>query len=66
MEQDNTVAKDKEEARTNTGAEKTNKQKKKAVPPVTENELQKLAKDFIEKCDPSTVMISACTTRTNA
>ena len=55
MEQVTVVAKDKEtRASTATEKEKTNKQKKKAVP-VSKDELEKLAKDSIVQCDPSTV-----------
>ena len=56
MEQDSGVAKDNEgRTSTTTEKEKTNKQKKKVIP-VSKNELEKLAKDSIVQCDPSTVM----------
>lgn len=56
MEQDSGVAKDKEgRTGTSTEKEKTNKQKKKVIQ-VSKNELEKLAKDSIVQCDPSTVM----------
>ena len=54
----NTVVKD-GQAEASTATEKTSKQKKKAIT-VTKKELQKLAKDFIVQCDPSTVLPYAC------
>lgn len=55
MERNNTVVKDKE-THANNAADKATKQKKKVVL-LTKNELQKLARDFIVQCDPSTVML---------
>jgi len=43
------------ETHTGTAAEKTNKQKKKVVSPTVE-ELQKLERESIVQCDPSTVI----------
>ena len=55
MEQGNAVVKDGQTEASAT-TEKTNKQKKKVIPP-TKNELQKLGKDFIVQCDPTTVLL---------
>ena len=54
MEKGNVVAKD-GQTEASAATEKMNKQKKKVIP-LTKQELQKLGKDFIVQCDPTTVL----------
>lgn len=55
MEQGNAVVKD-EQTESSSATEKANKQKKKVIT-LTKQELQKLGKDFIVQCDPTTVLL---------